>query len=71
MEKWKACFEKQDFQGMTKQYNKILEIMNQNISLEKVLEEAKEVQNIHNLIKNNGQNFNITEIEKSLAKNLL
>lgn len=71
VQKWNTCFKKQDFQGMTEQYNNIVEKLNKTVPLEKILDEAKKVENIHNLIKSNGQNFNITEIEKSLAEKLV
>ena len=71
VQEWNNCFEKQDFQGMTEQYNNIVEKLNKTLPLEKILDEAKKVENIQNLIKSNGQNFNITEIEKSLAEKLV
>lgn len=68
--KWKECYENKDFEGMTIQYNKILERKNEIIPLENILNKTKQLENIHNLIKNNGQNFNITEVELELAKKL-
>ena len=40
------------------------------IPLENIINETKQIKAIHNLIKNNGQNFEISEEEKRLAYNL-
>jgi len=70
IKKWKLCYEIQDFNGMIEQYNQINLKIDEIIPVENVLNEARKIQNIHNLIKNNGQNFNITELEKELAEKL-
>lgn len=70
IKKWKICYENQDFIGMTEEYNQINSQLNEIIPIEKVLNEARKLGNIHNLIKNNGQNFNITAQEKELAEKL-
>ena len=67
---WKEYYNNKDFEGMTKEYNKIKKLKNNIIPLENILKETKEVEVIHNLIKNNGQNFEITNIEKELAEKL-
>ena len=55
---------------MSQEYEKIEKEFNKIIPLENVINETKKVKAIHNLIKNNGQNFNITEDEVRLASNL-
>ena len=55
---------------MSQEYEKIEKEFNKIIPLENVINETKKVKAIHNLIKNNGQNFNITEEEVRLASNL-
>lgn len=70
IKEWKVCYENKDFQGMTEQYNEIVSKQDKIIPVENVLNEARKVGNIHNLIKNNGQNFNITEDEQKLAEKL-
>ena len=67
---WKEYYNNKDFEGMTKEYSKIKKLKNNIIPLENILKETKEVEVIHNLIKNNGQNFEITNIEKELAEKL-
>ena len=51
------------YKRIEKQYEKI-------VPLENLINETKQVKVLHELIKNNGKNFNITEDEKRLAKNL-
>ena len=67
---WKECYNKEDFEGMTKEYNKIKTQLNKVIPLENILKETRKVETLHELIKNNGQNFNITELEKNAIENL-
>ena len=67
---WKEYFENKDFGGMTKEYNKIKKQLDNIIPLENILKETREVEVVHNLIKNNGQNFNISNLEIELAEKL-
>lgn len=67
---WKTCYENKDFNGMTKQYNEILFRQNKIIPIENILNESKKIQSIHDLIKNNGHNFNITKDEIELVEKL-
>ena len=41
-----------------------------NVDVENILKETRKVETLHELIKNNGQNFNITELEKNAIENL-
>ena len=67
---WKEYYNKEDFEGMTKEYNKIKTQLNRVVPLENILKETRKVETLHELIKNNGQNFNITELEKNAIENL-
>ena len=67
---WKEYYIKEDFEGMTKEYNKIKTQLNKVVPLENILKETRKVETLHELIKNNGQNFNITELEKNAIENL-
>ena len=67
---WKDSYNKKDFPTMEKIYNKIEEQSQKIIPLENIINETKQIKAIHNLIKNNGQNFEISEEEKRLAYNL-
>lgn len=66
---WKEYYNNKDFEGMTKEYNKIKTQINKVIPLENILKETRKVETLHELIKNNGQNFNITEAEKNIIEN--
>lgn len=67
---WKEYYNKEDFEGMTKEYNKIKTQLNKVVPLENILKETRKVETLHELIKNNGQNFNITELEKNAIEDL-
>ena len=71
VENWKEYYNNKDFQGMTKEYNKIKQHIKNIIPLEKIIKETREVEVLHNLIKNNGQNFEITEMQKEVARKIL
>ena len=67
---WKYSYNKKDFSSMEKIYNKIEEQSQKIIPLENIINETKQIKALHNLIKNNGQNFNISIEEERLAHNL-
>ena len=67
---WQENYNKKDFAKMSQEYEKIEKEYNKIIPLENIINETKKVKAIHNLIKNNGQNFNLTEEEEKLAINL-
>lgn len=70
VENWKEYYNNKDFDGMTKEYNKIKKQLDKVIPLENILKETRKVEVLHNLIKNNGQNFEITDLENQLAERL-
>lgn len=70
LKNWEENYIKKDFAKMAESYIKIEEESEKIIPLENVIKETKRIKAIHNLIKNNGQNFDITEDEKRLANNL-
>ncbi len=67
---WKEYFNNQDFSGMEKEYEKIEEKLEELVPLENTINNARNVEILHNLIKNNGQDFNLTEEEQELASKL-
>lgn len=67
---WKEQYENQNFEKMDKEYQKIEKEMKNLIPLENIIKEARNIENIHLLIKNNGQNFNLTPQEKELIEKL-
>ena len=68
---WKEYFEKKDFSGMEKEYKKIEIKLNEIAPIEKTINEAKQIGIIHNLIKNNGQDFNLSNEQLELAEKLI
>lgn len=65
---WKNYYQKRDFTGMQREYEKIRDTIKEVAPIEKTINSAREVQNLHKLIKNNGQNFNLTQDQLELVK---
>ena len=68
---WKEYFNNKDFNGMEKEYEKLEKELENLIPLENTINEARTIENLHNLIKNNGQDFNLTDEQKKLANMLV
>ena len=67
---WKESFEKQDFNSMEKEYEKLEEQLKEIAPITKTIEEAKTIELLHNLIKNNGQDFNLSQEQLELVEKL-
>lgn len=67
---WKEDFNKKDFTGMEKEYNKIEKQIKEIAPIEKTISEAKSIEILHNLIKNNGQDFNLSKEALELVEKL-
>jgi len=70
IDNWKEFYNNKDFDGMTREYNKIQKQLKELIPLENILKKTRELESLHNLIKNNGENFEISNLEKELAERL-
>ena len=70
IDEWKEKYEQKDFEGMEKIYKKIERQINKVIPIKNVVENSKIIENLHNLIKNNGGKFELSEEELELAKKL-
>lgn len=68
---WKEAFNNQDFAKMENKIKIIKENLEEVIPIENVINEAKTVENIHEKIKNNNKDFNISELELEAAKVLV
>jgi len=68
---WKEYYNVQDFEGMQREYEKMKEKLKELIPMESTIKEARTIENLHTLIKNNGQDFNLTEEQEQLAKMLI
>ena len=67
---WKSAFENKDFNTMEKQYKKIETELKELAPIENTINQARTIENLHNLIKNNGQDFNLTKEQLELAEKL-
>ena len=67
---WKESFQNQDFDTMEKEYQKLEEQMQNIVPITKTIEEARTIEMLHNLIKNNGQNFNLANEQLELVEKL-
>lgn len=67
---WKNYYEEKNFEGMDREYKKIKKELKNLIPIEKTINEARTIENIHTLIKNNGQNFDLPKEVFELAEKL-
>lgn len=67
---WKEYYNNKDFDGMQKEYNKIKEKLKEVIPVEETIKDARTIETLHNLIKNNGKNFDLSSEELELVKKL-
>lgn len=70
IDNWKKYYGNKDFEGMKKEYNKIDKQLKEIAPIEKTINDIKTIQVIHNLIKNNGQDFDLTQEELDLVEKL-
>lgn len=68
---WKEYFGRQDFDGMEREYQKIRNIEKIILPTKNTIYQIEPIKNLHNLIKNNGQNFNLSNEEIELSKRLI
>lgn len=67
---WENAFENKDFNKMENSYKKIMTELKNIVPIENTISKARTIENLHNLIKNNGKNFELTEEEIRLANKL-
>lgn len=67
---WKNYFQSKDFEGMEKEYNKLEKQIKNLAPIEKIINESKTIEILHKLIKNNGQDFNLTSEQLELVEKL-
>lgn len=67
---WKNAFENKDFNTMEIQYEKIETELKELAPIENTINQARTIENLHNLIKNNRQDFNLTKEQLELAEKL-
>lgn len=64
---WRQAYEKENIGEMDKYIKKIKNTLEKIMPLENLISEARKIENIHELIKNNGGNFNLSEEELAVA----
>ena len=64
---WRNYYQAQNFEGMEREYQKIKDKLKEILPIEQTLKQAREIENLHLLIKNNGQDFNLTQEQLELA----
>lgn len=70
IEKWKNGYKNHDFNEMEKTYKKIDNLSEKIVPFENTINEIKYVKNMQEILKNNGHNFNLTDAEIELIKNI-
>ncbi len=68
---WNEFYKNQDFNSMEKLFKKMEKELQQIMPIENVITKARVIENLHNLIKNNGKNFNLSNEEIELANKLI
>ena len=56
---WENAYNKKDFNNMDKNYKNIKKELDKLIPIEETIKKARKIENLHNIIKNNGNNFNL------------
>ena len=69
--KWNEYYQNQDLKNMDKQYKKIEKELENIMPLENVITKARKLENVHQLIKNKGGDFNLSQEELELANKLI
>ena len=68
---WQKNYNNQNFESMEKEFNKMEKIMKDLIPMETTFKNYRNIENLQNLIKNNGKNFNLSQEEINLANKLI
>lgn len=68
---WNQALKEENFEKMEIEYEKVKKELQQLIPLENTLKRARELENLHILIRNKGTNLELSEEEINLAKKLI
>lgn len=71
MANWKEYYKNEDFSGMQKEFNKMNKVIDSLMPIEKTVNDYRTIENLQNLIKNNGKKFNLSNEEIELANKLI
>ena len=67
---WKEFYNNKDFNSIEKEYKKIKNELNDLIPIQNTLNDTNKIEILHNLIKNNNGNFNLSKKELELAEKI-
>lgn len=68
---WNVYYKQENFEGMQKEYKKLELELKKVIPLESTIKQARLIENLHMLVKNNGGNFNLSKEQVALANKLI
>ena len=68
--KWKEAYGNKDFSKMENAYKNIQNYIEKVVPLEKIINDARTIENLHELIKNTSKDFNLSEESILLAQKL-
>ena len=68
---WEKYYNNKDFKNMDKYFNRIEKDLDKIMPIENIIKKARQIENLHILIKNKGKNFNLQSKEIELAKKLI
>lgn len=68
---WKEYYNDRNFEKMDREYKKLENELEKIVPLESTIKEARNIENLHILIKNKGGDFNLSNEEVELAKKLI
>lgn len=71
LNQWKEAYYEKNISKMQKEYKKLENELEKIVPLENIINSARKVENIHKFIINNGNNFELTNIELELAEKLV
>ncbi len=63
---WKSFYNIRDLEGMEKEYNKIKQQIKTVVAFESTISAARKIETLHNLLKNKGVEYELSEEEKEL-----
>ena len=69
-ENWKEAYGNKDISKMENSYKNIENYLSKTIPFESIINEARKIENMHNLIKSKGDDFNLSENELMLVEKL-
>lgn len=69
-DKWKEAYNKKDVDEMKKAYRNMEKYKDKIVPLRNVIKESEKIEDLHTYIINNGEKFDLSEVEKELLNKL-